>query len=98
MKVQGYTPADLARLRTIQINAGRTRPRVREYRQGLRTIRWIGRPTESGAIAITREYWDQRRRHDRQDATVYVPPLRGPLLIEGGSNANAAPAQGRPER
>lgn len=53
--LQGYSPADLARLRTVQANPGTSAPVVREHRQGLRLVRVVRRRTESGAIVTTRE-------------------------------------------
>ncbi|MFD8556619.1 hypothetical protein ACFV1N_04910 [Streptosporangium canum] len=72
--LQGFTPADLARLRSVQANAGRTVPRVRERRVGLRMVRIISRATDSGAIVTTREHY---RRGDHRDVHVQAPHIRG---------------------
>lgn len=74
MPIQGYSPADLARLRSVQINGGRTAPRRREVRDGLRVVRLIRRPTDSGATVVTKEYY--ARRGDHKDVTVHVAPIR----------------------
>ncbi|MFI6814424.1 hypothetical protein ACIBG7_18580 [Nonomuraea sp. NPDC050328] len=75
MGLQGYTPDDLARLKSIQTNNGYTAPRRREPIVGGRRVRLIGQVTETGALVITREY--RGKRHDQQrDVTVQVPALR----------------------
>ncbi|MEV7011540.1 hypothetical protein [Streptosporangium sp. NPDC051022] len=75
MPLQGYTPADLAKLRSIQTSPGRTVPRVREHRVGLRVVRLIRRGTDAGAIVTTREYF--ARRGDHRDVHVQAPHIRG---------------------
>lgn len=73
--LQAYTPADLAKLRTIQANAGRTVPRVTERRVGLRMVRVIRKMTDSGAIVTTREHY--ARRGDHKDVHVQAPLITG---------------------
>ncbi|MGC5009743.1 hypothetical protein ACLQ2R_03155 [Streptosporangium sp. DT93] len=74
MGLKGYGPADLARLASVQTNAGRTVPKVIERRVGLRMVRLIRKTTDSGAIVLTKEYW---RRGDHKDVTVAPPHLIG---------------------
>ncbi|MGW4469663.1 hypothetical protein ACWENQ_08320 [Nonomuraea sp. NPDC004354] len=75
MGLQGYTAADLARLRSVQANAGRTAVRRREPIVNGRRIRIIRRLTDSGAVVLTREY---HRVHDQhKDVTVRVPLIKG---------------------
>ncbi|MFJ2029423.1 hypothetical protein [Streptosporangium sp. NPDC087985] len=76
--LQGFTPADLARLRSVQTSQGRTAPRVVERRVGLRMVRLIREVTDSGATITTREY--HARRSDHVDVHVHAPLIRGALF------------------
>lgn len=78
MALQPYSPADMRRLKSLQIHAGRSRPVRREFREGLRVVRLVRRPTDSGAVVLTRNYW---RKGDHQDVTVRPAPIRVPLLV-----------------
>lgn len=71
MPVQGYSAADLARLRSIATRprgwSHRIKPRVREYRDE-RTGHWIK--------IIRDEFQTIRMRWEGQDAHVTLPHLR----------------------
>jgi hypothetical protein len=71
MSVQGYTPADLARLRSVGIRpqgwSHRVKPQVREYRDE-QTGHWIK--------VIRSEHNTIRMRWSGQDAHVILPHLR----------------------
>ncbi|TYB50232.1 hypothetical protein FXF51_56750 [Nonomuraea sp. PA05] len=71
--VQGFTPADLARLRSVHTNPGHTTPHVREQRHGLRVVRVVRRMTDSGAVVTTREFGNRR------DVHVHAPLIVGRL-------------------
>jgi hypothetical protein len=75
--IQPYTPEDLRRLRSLQVNPGRTVPKRWEYRRGLRMVREIRWRTDSGALVLTREHYD---RGDHKDVTVRPPVIRARLV------------------
>ncbi|OUC99315.1 hypothetical protein [Streptosporangium minutum] len=75
MPLQGYTPADLARLRSVQTNQGHTTPMVRDRRVGLQVVRVVRRATDSGAIVTTREHY--HHRGDHKDVHIQAPHIRG---------------------
>jgi hypothetical protein len=75
MGLQGYSATDLARLRSVQANAGRTRAVRREPIVDGRRIRIVRRLTDSGAVVLTREYHQVHDQH--KDVTVRVPVIRG---------------------
>lgn len=76
--LQGYSPADLARLKTVQVNPGRTAPRVREERRGLRVVRVVRRRTDSGAVVAVRDRTD-RHGGEHRDVHVHAPLVVGRL-------------------
>ncbi|MFI6813777.1 hypothetical protein ACIBG7_15255 [Nonomuraea sp. NPDC050328] len=78
MGLQGYTPADLARLKSIQTNAGATKPDVREPIVNGRRVRIVRRRTDApGVLVLTREY--HRVHGDHKDVEVRVPLIRARL-------------------
>lgn len=70
MPVQGYTAADLARLRSVMVRprgwSHHIRPRVREYRD--RRGHWVKLIRSTGQVI--------RMRREGQDAHVILPHLR----------------------
>lgn len=74
--LQAFTPADLARLKTVQANPGRTAPVVRETRKGLRLVRVVRRMTDSGAVVAVRDHTD-RDGGEHRDVHVHAPLVRG---------------------
>ncbi|MFB4285709.1 hypothetical protein ACBJ59_61355 [Nonomuraea sp. MTCD27] len=76
--IQAYTPADLARLRTVQTSPGRAVPHVREERRGLRVVRVVRRLTDSGAVVAVRDRTD-RRGEEHRDVHVHAPLVIGRL-------------------
>lgn len=79
MGLQGYGPEDLARLRSVQANAGRARPVVREPVVNGRRVRLIRRVSDTGAVIRTREY---HRLHDQhRDVMIQAPAIR---VLGGG--------------
>lgn len=72
MPIQGYGPADLARLRSVQVRprgwSYRIRPKVREYRH----------PVTGERIKLIKDIAGNltRMRRHGQDATVFLPHLR----------------------
>lgn len=79
--IRGYSPADMARLRSVQANQGRTKPMVVERRVGLRMVRMVRKVTDSGATVLTREYF--ARRGDHKDVTICPLPVTGFGTITG---------------
>lgn len=76
--VQGFTPADLAQLKTVQTNPGRARPVAREERRGLRVVRVVRQRTDSGAIVAVRDRTD-RHGGEHRDVHVHAPLVVGRL-------------------
>lgn len=75
MGLQGYGPEDLARLRSVQANAGRTRPIVRESVVNGRRVRLARQLTDApGVMVLTREY--HRVHGDHKDVEIRVPLVR----------------------
>lgn len=75
MGLQGYTPADVARLKSVQANAGRTKPKVKTPMVNGRRIRLVRKLTDApGVVVLTREY--HRVHGDHKDVTIRVPLIR----------------------
>lgn len=75
MGLQGYGPADLARLKSVQANQGRTKPKVKTPMVNGRRIRLIRKLTDApGVVVLTREY--HRVHGDHKDVTIRVPLIR----------------------